>query len=115
MPLEHECFAYYHLIHYLIQKVSTGEKPGFIGSELQNRELPNTEGRSPEEKTLGVHGHLGVSWNRPKTLVRVRGGGGGELPGKVTQVVAMYGTARKLPHNGDAARGTVSHRLTQSS
>ena len=42
-------------------------------------------------------------------------GRGGELPGKVTQVVAMYGTARKLPHNGDAARGTVSHRLTQSS
>ena len=33
------------------------------------------------------------------------GEGGGRLPGKVTQVVAMYGTARKLPHNGDAARG----------
>ena len=35
----------------------------------------------------------------------------GELPGKVTQVVPMYGTTRKLPHNGDAARNRVSHRL----
>ena len=38
------------------------------------------------------------------------GEGGGELPGKVTQVVPMYGTTRKLPHNGDAARKRVSHR-----
>ena len=119
MPLELECFAYYHLIHYLIQKVSTGEKPGFIGSQLRNRELPNTEGRSPEEKTLGVHGHLGVSWNRPKTggLVGSWGGWGasggysGPRKGHTGGALPMYGTARKLPHNDDAQ---VARYRTQS-
>ena len=43
--------------------------------------------------------------DRPKTRGDVGGRGGeGGLPGKVTQVVPMYGTTRKLPHNGDAAR-----------
>ena len=45
--------------------------------------------------------------DRPETRGDVGSGEGergGGLPGKVTQVVPMYGTTRKLPHNGDAAR-----------